>query len=165
MNLIKTQIQEIVKILKEVADPEIPVISLVDLGIIRDIKVDDNQITITISPTYSGCPALDVIPVLIHEALEKAGFSGIIVKNDISEAWSTDWISKEGKQALKAYGIAPPEQRGTDLQTIPFEERIVLCPQCGSANTSMTSKFGSTPCKSLFKCNDCLEPFDYFKCH
>lgn len=157
--------EQIIDCLNSVPDPEIPVISVVELGIIRNIFMDEGKIEIIISPTYNGCPALDVIPELIREALVKEGINDVVVKNNIDEAWSTDWISQKGKKALNIYGIAPPEQRKPGQDFVPIEDRTIFCPQCKSSNTSMTSKFGSTPCKALFKCEDCLEPFDYFKCH
>jgi ring-1,2-phenylacetyl-CoA epoxidase subunit PaaD len=150
-------------VLSLVNDPEIPVLSVMDLGIIRDVIITNNIITVWISPTYSGCPAMDVISIQIKLALAAAGFTNIEVKQVLSPAWTTDWMTEAGKEKLKAYGIAPPVRKTFDKMYL--EELIVACPQCNATNTSVISEFGSTACKALFKCEDCLEPFDYFKCH
>ncbi len=158
--------EEVMAILETVPDPEIPVISIVDLGIVRKVKVEDGKIKIDLTPTYSGCPALDVIPILVNEALAKHDIQNATVKNVIAPPWTTDWISKEGKKKLTAFGITPPTSNTTDPESlIPLDEKIVPCPRCGSENTTLVSQFGSTPCKAAFKCDDCLDPFDYFKCH
>jgi ring-1,2-phenylacetyl-CoA epoxidase subunit PaaD len=156
---IKEQEQQLWKLLEEVKDPEIPVLSIIDLGIVRDIKLslDDNNEpkgTITITPTYSGCPAMDVIRIEIKMVLLQHGLTGIDIRQQLSPAWTTDWMTEKGKDQLKAYGIAPPSIKAE-----------VQCPNCNSYNTTLLSQFGSTACKALYKCNDCLEPFDYFKCH
>jgi ring-1,2-phenylacetyl-CoA epoxidase subunit PaaD len=156
--------QPIWESLQGVKDPEIPVVSVVDLGMIRAVRIDNGQVHIDISPTYSGCPAMDVIPILVRQAVEEAGYSDVRVQNVLSPPWTTDWISAEGKARLRAFGIAPPIGRTTDLDD-DLEERNIPCPQCGSTNTTLVSRFGSTPCKAAFKCEACLEPFDYFKCH
>ncbi len=143
-------------ILQEVTDPEIPVISVLDLGIVRDIVFGDDHIEVVITPTYSGCPAMLEIEKEIHNALKKEGIENVKVTTQLAPAWTTDWMTESGKEKLKKYGIAPPN---------PTDPENVNCPQCGSTNTQLLSEFGSTACKSLFKCNDCLEPFDYFKCH
>lgn len=143
-------------ILKSVTDPEIPVISVTDLGIVRDVLITDDFVEVIITPTYSGCPAMLEIEKNIHNALKKEGIDHFKITTVLSPAWTTDWMTEEGKQKLKAYGIAPPN---------PTSPEEIECPQCGSKNTKLLSEFGSTACKSLFKCNDCLEPFDYFKCH
>ncbi len=155
-------------ILKTINDPEIPVLSIVDLGIIRDIEMlqdeNGNQIAkVTITPTYSGCPAMDVISIQIKMALLANGFNQSIIQQVLSPAWTTDWITENGKQQLKAYGIAPPV--GKSFDNAYLEDLQIECPQCNSTNTSLVSAFGSTACKALFKCLDCKEPFDYFKCH
>ncbi|GAB4252588.1 MAG: phenylacetate-CoA oxygenase subunit PaaJ [Ekhidna sp.] len=147
---------EIESILEEVKDPEIPVISIKDLGILRDVKVDDDNIEVIITPTYSGCPAMLEIEKEINNILKQNGISNFKITTVLSPAWTTEWMSEAGKQRLKEYGIAPPNP------TAPDE---VSCPLCGSENTELVSQFGSTACKSLYKCKDCLEPFDYFKCH
>jgi ring-1,2-phenylacetyl-CoA epoxidase subunit PaaD len=174
--------------LGEVPDPEIPVISIVDLGIVRDVRVAaDGGCDVTITPTYSGCPAMQVIADAINDALHARGVAQVRLHNQISPAWTTDWMSDAGKAALKGYGIAPPAQQVIDISGLRAGSRsaagrsaaaaavavarravaapIVACPHCGSQHTEITSQFGSTPCKALYKCLDCREPFDYFKCH
>ena len=142
--------QAIWSLLENVPDPEIPVVSVVDLGIVRDVV--DGKVLIT--PTYSGCPATDVIERSIREALDSAGYRNIEVETVLSPPWTTDWISEPGKARLREYGIAPP-----DLA------KAATCPQCGSTDTEEVSRFGSTPCKAQWRCRSCLEPFDRFKCH
>lgn len=154
--------------LEEVPDPEIPVVSVVDLGIVRDVQLSDAGCVVTITPTYSGCPATQVIADSIVEALKKHGLTEVTLKTQLSPAWTTDWLSEKGKVQLKGYGIAPPAQQVIDISGIRRgrqNEPAVACPNCGSAHTRVVSQFGSTPCKALYRCNDCLEPFDYFKCH
>ena len=154
MVISKSQIEEI---LDEVKDPEIPVISIADLGILRDVKVnDDGFVEVVITPTYTGCPAMMEIERDINNALKKEGINDFKITTVLTPAWSTDLMTEEGKARLKEYGIAPPN---------PSNQEDIECPNCGSHNTKLVSQFGSTACKSLFKCNDCLEPFDYFKCH
>ena len=153
-------------ILEQVSDPEVPVLSIIDLGIVRDIhQENDERIEVTITPTYSGCPAMDVIGSNIKTVLKKAGYQHIEVKTVLAPAWTTDWLSENGKEKLKAYGIAPPVGATTDKRVLQGEFEAVPCPQCDSTQTKMISQFGSTACKALFQCQDCLEPFDYFKCH
>jgi ring-1,2-phenylacetyl-CoA epoxidase subunit PaaD len=137
-------------VLRSVMDPEIPVVSVVDLGIVRDVSPAE----VTITPTYSGCPATEVIERTIREELDAAGFREVVIKTVLSPPWTTDWISERGKEELVAYGIAPP-----DLA------KAATCPLCGSTNTEEVSRFGSTPCKAQWRCKACLEPFDRFKCH
>ena len=149
-------------ILETVMDPEVPVLSVVDLGVIRAVTVDDKQVTVTITPTYTGCPAMDMIAMQIRMALMAAGYEPII-KTILSPAWTTDWMTEKGKQQLKAYGIAPPV--GKSIDAAYLEDLVVPCPQCQSTHTVLVSQFGSTACKALFKCEECKEPFDYFKCH
>ncbi|SFU89357.1 1,2-phenylacetyl-CoA epoxidase subunit PaaD [Pseudoduganella namucuonensis] len=165
--------------LAEVPDPEIPVISVVDLGIVRDVAVDgDGGCTVTITPTYSGCPAMQVIADAVTDALRERGVRRVELRTRLSPAWTTDWMSEEGKAKLKGYGIAPPAQRVVDISGLrkggdlaagvkrgAIAKPKVVCPHCGSSHTENTSQFGSTPCKALYKCLDCREPFDYFKCH
>jgi ring-1,2-phenylacetyl-CoA epoxidase subunit PaaD len=173
-----THAEQILTWLGEVPDPEIPVISIVDLGIVRDVRVaDDGACDVTITPTYSGCPAMQVIADAITEALHAHGVEQVRLHNQISPAWTTDWMSEAGKAALKGYGIAPPAQQVIDISALrggaaaAVARRAapaaptVACPHCGSTHTEITSQFGSTPCKALYKCLDCREPFDYFKCH
>ena len=137
-------------VLETVMDPEIPVVTVLDLGIVRDIRPD----RVVITPTYSGCPATDFIERSIRDALDAAGFRGVAIETALSPPWSTDWISDSGKEKLRAYGIAPPELA-----------KAATCPRCGSQDTEEVSRFGSTPCKAQWRCRDCLEPFDRFKCH
>ena len=146
----------ILDLLQGVTDPEIPVISVLDLGIVRDVIIHGDSAEIIITPTYSGCPAMLEIEREIHNALKKEGINQFRITTVLSPAWTTEWMTKEGKRKLREYGIAPPD---------PTNPEDIQCPQCGSQNTQLISEFGSTACKSLFKCNDCLEPFDYFKCH
>lgn len=156
---------DVMQILENVPDPEIPVISIVDLGIVRDVRVSDTLIEVDLTPTYSGCPALDVIPMMVTQALNEAGYKNVKVRNVLAPAWTTDWISESGKKKLEAFGIAPPHRSDEAQSSIPLEERDIKCPQCRSVDTRLVSRFGSTPCKAAFQCNSCLEPFDYFKCH
>jgi len=146
----------VMEILRQVPDPEIPVVSIVDLGIVRGILCDtaSRPTAIDITPTYTGCPATAAIRNMIRQALDEAGLSHLKINVSLSPPWSTDWISPLGHEKLQAYGIAPPVRGGA-----------VLCPQCGSGQTREISRFGSTPCKSLWLCAACQEPFDYFKCH
>jgi ring-1,2-phenylacetyl-CoA epoxidase subunit PaaD len=160
--------KEVWKILDDVFDPEIPVLSVTDLGIVRKVEFKDEsdkeeQLTVTITPTYSGCPAMDAISMNIRFALLQKGFKNIQLKQQISPAWTTDWMSDSGKEKLQKYGIAPPEGKVIDQQYV--ENLKVECPRCHSKHTELISQFGSTSCKALFKCLDCGEPFDYFKCH
>ena len=150
--------------IKEINDPEIPVLSIIDLGIVRDININNDEIEIFITPTYSGCPAMDVISLNIRMCLLQNGFDKIKITQQLSPAWTTDWMTEEGRQKLKAYGIAPPIGKTFDKKYLE-EELKVECPQCGSINSKLISQFGSTACKALYQCKDCLEPFDYFKCH
>ncbi|MGA0429502.1 MAG: 1,2-phenylacetyl-CoA epoxidase subunit PaaD [Paracoccaceae bacterium] len=140
--------------LDAVPDPEIPVISVVDLGVVRDVSVSEEGIEVTITPTYTGCPAMSVIAFDIETALAQKGIEKITLKTQIAPAWTTDWLSKKGRARLEDYGIAPPQVAGGP-------ER---CPQCKSTNVERISQFGSTPCKAQWRCQSCLEPFDYFKC-
>ena len=147
-----------------VPDPEIPVVTVEDLGILRDVEVDgEGHVVATVTPTYSGCPATQLIQQMVLEALQRAGFEDARVDTVLSPAWSTQWISEEGREKLRAYGIAPPEQASNSKRAL-FGETAVGCPRCGSADTERVSEFGSTPCKALYRCRSCREPFDYFKC-
>jgi phenylacetate-CoA oxygenase, PaaJ subunit len=142
--------------LEAVKDPEIPVISIADLGVLYDVEVKDNQVLVSILPTYSGCPAMDTMQEDIVRELNKQGLEQVRVDIISTPAWTTDRISDHGRQQLQAYGIAPPREHSN---------QPIACPQCGSINTTCISQFGSTACKALYRCEDCLEPFDYFKCH
>ncbi|MGY3239215.1 ring-1,2-phenylacetyl-CoA epoxidase subunit PaaD [Bradyrhizobium sp. USDA 4472] len=146
-----------------VVDPEIPVLTIADLGVLRDVIVDGDHAEVVITPTYSGCPAMNMIALEIEIALERAGFRRPKVRAVLSPAWTTDWMSEEGRRKLRAYGIAPPQASGS--RRALFGEQAVACPQCGSEKTELLSEFGSTSCKALWRCKSCREPFDYFKCH
>lgn len=157
---------KIYEILDGVSDPEIPVLTILDLGIVRDVKVDEatGGVEVVITPTYSGCPAMDFIEVNIRSALQEHGIEQVRITTVLSPAWTTDWLTESGKAKLKAYGIAPPVGSASKLSLLG-EKTEVECPHCGSANTKLVSQFGSTACKALYQCRECLEPFDYFKCH
>ena len=146
-----------------VVDPEIPVLTIADLGVLREIAVRDGEVEVSITPTYSGCPAMNMIALEIGLALERAGIPVSKISTVLSPAWTTDWITEEGRRKLRAYGIAPP-QSSTARRAL-FGLQQVACPQCGSDDTELLSEFGSTSCKALWRCKACREPFDYFKCH
>ena len=158
--------EKIYSYLEEVKDPEVPVLSIIDLGIVRDIVFHDNdEIEIFITPTYSGCPAMDVITMNIRIRLSLLGFKKIKITQILSPAWTTDWMREEGKQKLKEYGIAPPNPKQQVCKQELFSDEAIQCPHCNSWHTHRVSEFGSTACKALYVCDDCKEPFDYFKCH
>lgn len=157
------QKENIYQLLNEIPDPEIPVISVTDLGVIRKVEWVDDTLIVSITPTYSGCPAMKQIEQDILKKLTDSGFEKVQVKTVFTPAWTTDWISDDARERLRKYGIAPP-QGSADKSLLTDEPKVVHCPQCGSKNTQLTSQFGSTPCKALYKCLDCKEPFDYFKC-
>ncbi|MDQ3682967.1 MAG: phenylacetate-CoA oxygenase subunit PaaJ [Bacteroidota bacterium] len=192
--------QEIWKILQEVKDPEVPVLSVIDLGIVRDVQLtplsiphpalppspkekekgnesnfgearpDDpigrgQGVRVTITPTYSGCPAMDVISMDIRLKLIEKGYRNISIVQSLSPAWTTDWMSEEGKRKLKEYGIAPPNPKQQFCKEEMFMEEAVQCPRCNSHHTKLISQFASTACKSMYRCLDCIETFEYFKCH
>lgn len=150
-------------LIREIPDPEIPVLTLTDLGIVKDISWNEDVLEVTITPTYIGCPAMKVFEDDIVAKLRDNGFENVKVKTRLSPAWTTDWMTEEGRKKLKEYGIAPPVG-SADKAELQMEKKNIPCPRCGSDNTRMISQFGSTPCKSLHQCFDCLEPFDYFKC-
>ncbi|HRH63920.1 MAG TPA: phenylacetate-CoA oxygenase subunit PaaJ [Bacteroidia bacterium] len=153
------------QLLAQIPDPEIPVISIVDLGIVRSIEINgDSIITVTITPTYSGCPAMRLIEDEIKSVLKKEGYKEVFIKTTLTPAWTTDWLSETAKQKLMDYGIAPPEKTSIDKNSLLNKVKIVHCPQCKSTQTEMISQFGSTACKALYRCLSCKEPFDYFKC-
>ena len=158
-----TDKEKILSILETISDPEIPVLSIMDLGIVRDVCINENNIEVFITPTYSGCPAMDMITMNIRMELLQHGFENIKITEQLSPAWTTDWMTEHGKEKLKEYGIAPPVGKAFDQQFL--EQMKIECPQCHSKNTKLISEFGSTACKALFQCQDCKEPFDYFKCH
>lgn len=146
--------------LSEIADPEIPVLSITDLGIVRDVRSSEDELFITITPTYSGCPAMDVIAGDIRRSVQAHGVEHLRLVTKLSPPWTTDWMSDEAKQRLREYGIAPPAS-----SLVQIELPNPVCPRCGSVQTQLVSRFGSTPCKALYKCSSCLEPFDAFKRH
>jgi ring-1,2-phenylacetyl-CoA epoxidase subunit PaaD len=146
-----------------VTDPEIPVLTLDDLGVIRDVALNDGSVTVTITPTYSGCPAVTAMALDIEVALARAGFDKVAIKQVLSPAWTTDWMTEAGRKKLAAYGIAPPAAKAS-RRALFGEDDPLACPRCGSLQTSKLSEFGSTSCKSLWRCEACFEPFDAFKC-
>lgn len=154
--------------LNDVCDPEVPALTILDLGIVRGVAVkgkgSDVEVTVTITPTYSGCPAMDVIGMGIRMALTSRGIRNVHIVNQISPAWTTDWMTETGKQKLKAYGIAPPNRKAYQELGL-FEDEELTCPRCGSAHTELVSQFGPTSCKALYRCLSCKEPFEHFKCH
>jgi len=156
-------VKEVWNWLDAVADPEVPVVSIVDLGMVRNVRWTeedgDSTLVVTITPTYSGCPATAVIKEDIRRALQQRSLSRVQIETRLSPAWTTDWMTDRGRHRLLEYGIAPPEPREQG------SSRPVPCPRCGSADTRLVSQFGSTPCKAFYICNSCLEPFDHFKCH
>jgi ring-1,2-phenylacetyl-CoA epoxidase subunit PaaD len=156
---LKTDSAALYELLKYVCDPEIPVLTLMDLGVLRDISVSQNSIKISITPTYAGCPAMEMMRADIESTLAKAGYQNVQVEQRLSPAWTTDWMSDAGRKKLFAYGIAPPASTSCGKKTGNIE-----CPQCNSQNVKIISEFGSTACKALYRCQDCKEPFDYFKC-
>jgi len=154
--------EQVLEWLAEVADPEIPVLSIADLGIIRDVSIGE-AVTVSLAPTYSGCPATEFIEQSVVDALHEHGIEDVAIKRVLAPPWTTDWISDEGRDKLRKYGIAPPE-RGVSKRELLQGERQVACPRCDSLNTIVVSEFGSTACKAAYRCGDCLEPFEYFKC-
>jgi ring-1,2-phenylacetyl-CoA epoxidase subunit PaaD len=146
-----------------VVDPEIPVLTIADLGVLRDVAVNNGRVEVAITPTYSGCPAMNMITLEIELALEREGFSNPKIRTVLSPAWTTDWMSEDGRRKLREYGIAPP--LAASSRRALFGVLEVACPQCGSTRTEVLSEFGSTSCKALWRCRSCREPFDYFKCH
>ncbi len=152
-------------ILDQVTDPEIPVLTISELGILRNVEINaQGRVTVTITPTYSGCPAMQAIEVAIRATLQDHNIDQVEIKSVLSPAWTTDWLTEAGRKKLLAYGIAPPVGSASK-RSLWGETQLVACPQCGSKNTETISEFGSTSCKALWRCLDCKEPFDYFKCH
>ena len=152
------------RIAAAVPDPEVPVLTVEDLGVLRDVSVDGDRVTVTITPTYSGCPAVDTIRDDIVLALTEAGFTDVDVRLTLTPAWTTDWMSDEGRDKLRSYGIAPPTGKASAGGPIRLQ-LAVKCPRCGSLDTRELARFGSTSCKALYECRECLEPFDHFKVH
>ncbi len=163
-SLVNSRISRLEALLEQVTDPEIPVVSIRDLGILRDISLDGDQVTVTITTTYSGCPAMKTIEADIRQRLSAAGYEEVLVKQSLSPAWTTDWISAQGREKLREYGIAPPQKTAGGLCAMISADSSLACPQCGSEHTECISEFGSTACKALYRCLDCAEAFDYFKC-
>ncbi|NIX75869.1 1,2-phenylacetyl-CoA epoxidase subunit PaaD [Microvirga terricola] len=171
-SLAQFSIEQVWHWLSEVPDPEIPVISLADLGIVRDIAWDHDTLVVTVTPTYTGCPATTVINLDIERALRERGVEKIRLERRLAPPWTTDWISREGREKLRVYGIAPPvDGTAADGRLMARVNSLsgasnlrISCPRCGSIHTEKVSQFGSTPCKASYRCGDCLEPFDYFKC-
>ena len=168
----QTEEQKIRKLLEEVKDPEVPVLSIIDLGIIRNIETTSPKsdeegagVRVTITPTYSGCPAMDVIQMDIRLKLLEKGYKNIFIKQSLSPAWTTDWMTEEGKRKLKEFGIAPPNPKQQFCSVEMFQQEVVQCPRCNSFHTELISQFGSTACKAMYRCIECKEAFDYFKCH
>lgn len=157
----KTRIWDL---LESISDPEIPVLSIVDLGVVREVHDSEGRYRIDITPTYSGCPAMNMIEAEIRAVMAENGIEAD-VKLVLSPAWTTDWMSENGKKKLREYGIAPPQDEPITVNALFGKPDKIICPHCGGNHTEMVSQFGSTACKSLYKCLDCLEPFDYFKCH
>lgn len=151
------------RVVAQVVDPEIPVLTIADLGVLRGIDVKDGRVEVTITPTYSGCPAMNMIALDIEVALRSAGIAEASIRTVLSPAWTTDWLTEEGRCKLRAYGIAPPKRGGGRRRL--FGQDAIACPRCGSEDTHLLSEFGSTACKALWRCAACQEPFDYFKCH
>lgn len=156
--------EKITALISEIPDPEIPVITISELGVIRDVIMNGDNVEVKITPTYSGCPAMQRMENDIKEILHKNGIANLKITTVYSPAWTTDWITDEAKEKLRKYGIAPPEKTTEDKSWLTGKNKIVKCPRCGSVNTKLVSQFGSTACKALYQCQDCLEPFDYFKC-
>lgn len=156
--------ENILNLISEIPDPEIPVITISELGVIRDVIVEGENVEVKITPTYSGCPAMQRMENDIKEILNKNGISNLKITTVYSPPWTTDWIPEGAKEKLRKYGIAPPEKTTEDKSWLTGKNKLVLCPRCKSQNTKLISQFGSTACKALYQCQDCLEPFDYFKC-
>jgi len=150
--------------LEDVQDPEVPVLTVIDLGVVRAVQISDNEVHVVLTPTYSGCPAMDTIADDIKIKLHAEGITNVKTSMQLSPAWTTDWLSENGKKKLHEYGIAPPVESTHDIHALFGKDVVVACPRCHSKNTKLTSQFGSTACKALYNCLDCKEPFDYFKC-
>jgi ring-1,2-phenylacetyl-CoA epoxidase subunit PaaD len=166
-SLARPSLEQVRAWLADVPDPEIPAVSVLDLGIVRDVRWEDDELLVAITPTYSGCPATSVIALEVEAALRSRGIERLRVERRLSPAWTTDWITHEGRRRLQAYGIAPPAERvngPSPLDRFLRKSPAIACPRCASSDTQRVSEFGSTPCKALYRCNACLEPFDYFKC-
>ena len=165
MSIVEGNIKIIWDLIKEIPDPEIPVLTITDLGVIRSVVMEGSNVVVTITPTYTGCPAMSQFEDDIKATLKQHGYTEVEIKITYDPPWTTDWLTEEAKLKLQKYGIAPPQEKTTDKKYLIGESKQnVICPQCKSANTKMISQFGSTACKALYQCKDCKEPFDYFKC-
>ncbi len=151
-------------LLEDVTDPEIPVLTVADLGVLREVRTEGEGVEVVITPTYSGCPAMNTIESDIRCRLEDAGYLEVKVTTVLAPAWTTDWLSEAGRAKLAAFGIAPPAEASGSKRALFGDEPVVACPHCGSSETECVSQFGSTACKAHYRCRSCLEPFDYFKC-
>jgi ring-1,2-phenylacetyl-CoA epoxidase subunit PaaD len=160
----RSEENKIWQLLEDVCDPEVPVLSVVDLGVIRAVKVQDNKVSIFITPTYSGCPAISAIETDVRFKLLGEGYKEVEIIPVLSPSWTTDWLSENGKKKLEEYGIAPPVEPLNNINVLFGKDVTVRCPLCKSENTKLISQFGSTACKAMYQCSDCKEPFDYFKC-
>ncbi|MEY3397777.1 MAG: hypothetical protein RL220_371 [Bacteroidota bacterium] len=160
----KPEINDIWKVLGEIEDPEIPVISIVELGVVRDVSWNGDELVVSMTPTYTGCPAMKAMEDDVREVLNELHIEKFTIKTVLSPPWTTDWITDEAREKLREYGIAPPLKTSADKLSLMGRSRDISCPRCGSRHTSMISQFGSTACKALYRCEDCREPFDYFKC-
>lgn len=156
--------QQVLDLVGNIPDPEIPVLTLADLGVIRGVLTDGDRITVEVAPTYSGCPATEFIEASIIEVLTEIGMQNVATKRVLTPPWTTDWISEAGRDKLRIYGIAPPDKAAESKRALFQQELEIACPRCSSVDTGRVSEFGSTPCKASYKCNACLEPFEYFKC-
>ena len=157
-------LEKVRSVLEGVCDPEIPVLTIADLGILRDVYLRGGAVVVVITPTYSGCPAMQTIEDDIGAALGNAGIENVTVETQLAPAWTSDWLSEAGRQKLLKFGIAPPAEQTTDKRLISPVSLTIACPRCGSVSTERISEFGSTACKALYRCTECFEPFDYFKC-
>ena len=160
----KDEVAKIWRLLEDVCDPEVPVLSIIDLGVLRGVEVDNEKVIVTITPTYSGCPAMNTIAMDIRFKLLGEGYKQVELKTALTPSWTTDWMSEDGKRKLEEYGIAAPVEPLASMNELFAKGAVVKCPLCKSDNTKLISQFGSTSCKALFQCEDCREPFDYFKC-
>lgn len=158
------EIDKITKELSAITDPEIPVITIDELGVLRDVCFQGEELVVTITPTYSGCPAMDRFQSDIKEKLKEINVKKFKISLQYDPPWTTDWLSEKAKAKLKAYGIAPPAHKTTDKNVLMGENKVVNCPRCESVSTELVSQFGSTACKAMYRCTSCLEPFEYFKC-
>lgn len=164
MSAVETLCERALRAAAEVVDPEIPVLTIADLGVLREVREVDGTVEVLITPTYSGCPAMNMIALEVEMALERAGLPRARVRTVLSPAWTTDWMTEEGRRKLRDYGIAPPGRTG-GRRALFGEEEAVACPRCGSTRTERLAEFGSTSCKALWRCLACREPFDHFRCH